>query len=118
RAALARPILVLPVLVAGARMPQSEQLPEDVKAITTKTLLHFVTGVFMMIQRTSLERALILRQRKEPGEARAHSGQRSHTGSVEQLLLWPLSSPSRSCTFRYWLVRCQSRLEKPVLCWC
>jgi len=39
RAALARPILVLPVLVAGARMPQSEQLPEDVKAITTKNAL-------------------------------------------------------------------------------
>jgi TIR domain len=39
RAALARPILVLPVLVAGAQMPQPEQLPEDVKAITTKNAL-------------------------------------------------------------------------------
>ena len=39
RAAMARPILVLPVLVAGAQMPQPEQLPEDVKGITTKNAL-------------------------------------------------------------------------------
>jgi TIR domain len=39
RAALARPILVLPVLVGGAEMPKPEQLPEDVKAITTKNAL-------------------------------------------------------------------------------
>ena len=39
RAALVRPILVLPILVAGARMPKPEQLPEDVKAITTKNAL-------------------------------------------------------------------------------
>jgi TIR domain len=38
RAALARP-LVLPVLVAGAEMPKPEQLPEDVRAITTKNAL-------------------------------------------------------------------------------
>jgi len=39
RSALARPILVLPVLVAGAQMPKPEQLPEDVRAITTKNAL-------------------------------------------------------------------------------
>jgi len=39
RAVLARPILALPVLVAGARMPKSEELPEDVKAITTRNAL-------------------------------------------------------------------------------
>jgi hypothetical protein len=39
RAALARPILLLPVLVAGARMPKPEQLPEDLRAITTKQAL-------------------------------------------------------------------------------
>jgi hypothetical protein len=39
RAALARPILVLPVLVGEAEMPKAEQLPEDVKAITTKNAL-------------------------------------------------------------------------------
>ena len=39
RAALARPILVLPVVVGGAEMPKPEQLPEDVKAITTKNAL-------------------------------------------------------------------------------
>jgi hypothetical protein len=39
RAALARSILVLPVLVAGARMPRPEQLPEDVRAVTTKNAL-------------------------------------------------------------------------------
>jgi len=38
-AALTRPILVLPVLVAGAQMPKSEHLPEDVQAITTKNAL-------------------------------------------------------------------------------
>jgi hypothetical protein len=39
RSALARPILVLPVLVDGAQMPKPEQLPEDVRAITTKNAL-------------------------------------------------------------------------------
>jgi hypothetical protein len=39
RAVLVRSILVLPILVAGARMPRPEQLPEDVKAITTKNAL-------------------------------------------------------------------------------
>jgi hypothetical protein len=39
RAALARPILILPVLVGGAEMPKPEQLPEDIKAITTKNAL-------------------------------------------------------------------------------
>jgi hypothetical protein len=39
RSALARPILVLPVLVASAQMPKPEQLPDDVRAITTKNAL-------------------------------------------------------------------------------
>ena len=39
RAALARPILVVPILVANARMPKPAQLPEDVRAIATKNAL-------------------------------------------------------------------------------
>jgi hypothetical protein len=39
REALARPLLVLPVLVFGARMPNPKQLPEDIRAITTKNAL-------------------------------------------------------------------------------
>jgi hypothetical protein len=39
RGALSRPILVLPILVEGAPMPRPEQLPEDVRAITTKNAL-------------------------------------------------------------------------------
>lgn len=39
RAALASPLLVLPVLVAGAPMPKPEQLPEDIRAITTRNAL-------------------------------------------------------------------------------
>lgn len=39
RAALTSPLLVLPVLVGGARMPKPEQVPEDVQAITTKNAL-------------------------------------------------------------------------------
>lgn len=39
RAALARPIQLIPVLVAGARMPKPEQLPEDIRVITTKQAL-------------------------------------------------------------------------------
>ncbi len=39
RAALARPMLVLPVLIAGARMPKPEQLPEDVRVIASKNAL-------------------------------------------------------------------------------
>jgi len=39
RAALARPMLILPILVAGARMPKPEQLPEDVRAVTGKNAM-------------------------------------------------------------------------------
>ena len=39
RAALSRPVLVLPVLVGGAHMPRPEKLPEDIRAITTKNAL-------------------------------------------------------------------------------
>jgi hypothetical protein len=39
RAALARPILVLPVLVDGTRMPKPQQLPEDIRGISAKKAL-------------------------------------------------------------------------------
>ena len=39
RAALARPMLVLPVLIGGAHMPKPDQLPEDVKALASKNAL-------------------------------------------------------------------------------
>src|SRR5499427_1971994 len=39
RAALERPVLVLPVLVDGARMPLPDQLPEDIRAITSRNAL-------------------------------------------------------------------------------
>ncbi|HSD92169.1 MAG TPA: toll/interleukin-1 receptor domain-containing protein [Methyloceanibacter sp.] len=39
RAALARRMLVLPILTAGARMPRPEQLPEDVRALALKNAL-------------------------------------------------------------------------------
>jgi len=39
RAALTRSVLVLPVLVDGARMPNPDQLPEDVKGIATRNAL-------------------------------------------------------------------------------
>lgn len=39
RSALSRPLLVLPVLVGSARMPKAEQLPADIRAITTKNAL-------------------------------------------------------------------------------
>jgi hypothetical protein len=39
RDALARPMLVLPILVGGAQMPKSDRLPEDVRDITTKNAL-------------------------------------------------------------------------------
>jgi len=39
RATLSRPVLVVPVLVGGAHMPKAEQLPGDVRAITTKNAL-------------------------------------------------------------------------------
>ncbi|HZP10668.1 toll/interleukin-1 receptor domain-containing protein [Methyloceanibacter sp.] len=39
RAALARPLLVVPVLVGSARMPKPDRLPEDIRAITAKNAL-------------------------------------------------------------------------------
>jgi hypothetical protein len=39
REALARPLLVLPVLVFGARMPTARQLPQDIRAIAAKNAL-------------------------------------------------------------------------------
>jgi hypothetical protein len=39
REALARRILVIPILVSGAEMPKAEQLPEDIRIVTTKSAL-------------------------------------------------------------------------------
>jgi hypothetical protein len=39
RAALNRPVFVLPILVEGASMPLPDLLPEDIKAITTRNAL-------------------------------------------------------------------------------
>ncbi len=39
RAALERPILVLPVLVDGAAMPRPDQLPEDIRALSARNAL-------------------------------------------------------------------------------
>ena len=39
RAALARPMLILPILVAGARMPKPALLPEDVQAVTGRNAI-------------------------------------------------------------------------------
>jgi len=36
RAALGRPVLVLPVLVDGAQMPPPDQLPDDIRALSTR----------------------------------------------------------------------------------
>jgi len=39
RAVLARPMLVLPVLVDGAQMPPPDQLPDDIRALSTRNAL-------------------------------------------------------------------------------
>jgi hypothetical protein len=39
REALARQIKVIPVLVSGTRMPSPEQLPDDIRAVTTRNAL-------------------------------------------------------------------------------
>lgn len=39
RAALGRPILVLPVLVDGAQMPPPDQLPHDIQSLSTRNAL-------------------------------------------------------------------------------
>jgi len=39
RAALGRPILVLPVLVDGVQMPLPDQLPDDIRALSTRNAL-------------------------------------------------------------------------------
>jgi hypothetical protein len=39
RAALGRPVLVLPVLVDGAPMPRPDQLPDDIRALTARNAL-------------------------------------------------------------------------------
>jgi TIR domain len=52
-AALERPVLVLPVLVDGARMPLPDQLPEDIRAITSRNALLLRHEASMMTSRTS-----------------------------------------------------------------
>jgi hypothetical protein len=39
REAIARSIQVIPILVSGTRMPSAEQLPDDIKAISTKNAI-------------------------------------------------------------------------------
>ena len=53
RAALARRIFLLPVLVAGAQMPKPEQLPEDLEPSLPKKPCRFATKVLMTIRRPS-----------------------------------------------------------------
>jgi hypothetical protein len=52
-AALQRSVLVLPVLVDGARMPLPDQLPDDIRAITHATRCRCGTKALMMMPRTS-----------------------------------------------------------------
>jgi hypothetical protein len=39
REALARSVLIIPILVSGARMPSAEQLPDDIKAVSSKNAM-------------------------------------------------------------------------------
>ena len=79
RAALARPILVLPVLVADARMPNRDELPEDIEALTTKNALRLRHETFDDDTENIGRRSSECRQSRGRGKTRAHSGQKSCT---------------------------------------
>jgi hypothetical protein len=58
RAALARPILVLPILVAGASMPKPDRLPEDIRSVTNLNALPLRHNSFDYDTKIILERIL------------------------------------------------------------
>jgi hypothetical protein len=98
RAALGRPMLILPILVAGARMPKPEQLPEDVRAVTGRNALPLRHESFDGDTEASWRRCW--RCLEGPcGKTRAHLGQRSATGSAAQSRLLHSCSSLPSCIF-------------------
>lgn len=58
RAALARPILVLPILVAGASMPKPDRLPEDIRSVAKLNALPLRHNSFDYDTKIILERIL------------------------------------------------------------
>jgi TIR domain len=58
RAALARTILVLPILVAGASMPKPDRLPEDIRSVTNLNALPLRHNSFDYDTKIILERIL------------------------------------------------------------
>jgi hypothetical protein len=76
RTVLARPIVVLPILVAGARMPKPAQLPEDIRAITTKNALPLRHESFDDDTENIAAAALGVSRRKRPWEDKGTLGSR------------------------------------------
>jgi hypothetical protein len=106
-AALARPILVLPVLVGEAEMPKPSNCLRMSKQSPVKTLCRFVTKALMMILSTSWRPSSVCLQKKDPGKTRAPYVQRLPMRVAEPLLPRPLCLLPRSYTIGYWRVRFQ-----------
>jgi hypothetical protein len=68
RAALARPILVLPILVAGASMPKPDQLPEDIRSVAKLNAMPLRHDSFDFDTKNILERILGLPKGEWPWE--------------------------------------------------
>ena len=108
-AALKRKILVIPVLVDGALMPGSTELPDDLKLIARRNALQVSPDRFRYdsdrltnaIKRVFEEAAAAQRQREEQsgwqlskGSARSKSGWRLKLDSARKRNTWKLSNVS------------------------
>lgn len=69
-ASLARPILVLPVLVDGAKMPAAAALPEDVRKITTRNAILLRHESFDDDAENLIAAALGSERKRRPGDDR------------------------------------------------
>src|SRR6516164_953731 len=107
RAALARPILVLPYSLAKLRCRNRSNCPRMSKSSRLKTLCRFVTKALMMMRSTSWRPSWVSLQNKDLGKIRAPYGQRSPMRPVGRLLPRPSCLSPRSYTIGYWHVHFQ-----------
>jgi hypothetical protein len=109
RVALARPILVLPVLVAGTRMPKPEQLPEGVRAVALKNALPLRHESFDGDTESIVGAVLGLSAKERAWDDKGSLRRKIGYGVGGAVAGSLLSSPSPSCTIRFWRDRCPSR---------
>jgi hypothetical protein len=95
--ALKRKIRVVPVLVAGARMPPAAELPEDLRALARRHAVELSESAWHA-QVSQLLDGLERAARSSPGAADEHDAAVESSGTEDDLALSAIASPARQRT--------------------